>query len=402
MVTVADFCPYWTWPPTGGGPLRVYNLNRVVGHEAQVLQFSTRPTLGHRKDGWSNLVRSHYRKITAQYFEYQYFHPLIAATSYLLYRLGLHSDLFLSSIVGQLSPKPMRQIVSRSSIIQAEHPWLFALALDVAKDRPIIFVAHNVEATLWQRSAKIGKHSFLKLAHRSSSLEKEAAQRADAIVAMSQADADVLVREYGAEPHRIHIIPNGVDLSTRRPATVKEKPEARRRLGLNDRPVLLFIGSDHYPNKQALHHIRSMGQKLAVELGVQFLIVGDVARGVSSTEYMQVTGFVEDVGDHLAAADIALNPLTSGSGTSLKAVEYLACGLPTITTAMGIRGLNLIPGRDILLGDVNDFPQLIARALSDQALRARLAHNGRQAVERNYGWERLGQRMLEVYQTVCR
>ncbi len=43
MITVADLCPYWSWPPTGGGPLRVYNLNKRVAAQVQVLQFSVRP-----------------------------------------------------------------------------------------------------------------------------------------------------------------------------------------------------------------------------------------------------------------------------------------------------------------------------------------------------------------------
>jgi glycosyltransferase involved in cell wall biosynthesis len=402
MVTVANLCPYWTWPPAGGGPLRVYNLNRVVAHQVQVLQFSTRPTFGHRKNGGLNLLQSHRYELATQYQEYQYSHPLITISSYFLYRLGLHSDLLLSDIVGRLSPKPLRQIVKQSSIIQVEHPWLFTLAADIAENRPIIFVAHNVEAALWQRPVQTGRVSLQKLANRSRRLEEEAAQRADAIIAMSQTDADVLVGDYGVKPNHVHIIPNGVDLTVRKPATTQEKAEARRRLGLDSRPVLLFIGSDHYPNKEALHHIQGIGQKLATELNVRFLIVGDVGRNTSDTAYMRVTGFVENVKDYLAAADIALNPLTSGSGTSLKTVEYLACGLPTITTITGIRGLNLVPGRDVLAGDVSEFPQLVAKVLSDQALQKRLTHDGRQAAERNYGWERLGQHMLEIYKTVCR
>ncbi len=397
MFVVADLCPYWTCPPTGGGPLRVHNLNRMAADQGLVLQFSVRPTFGHRQGGWSNWIGSRSCSITDRYSEYQYFHPLILGTSYLLYRLGLHSDLFLSSIVRWLSPKRMTQIVDRASIIQVEHPWLFALARRLANGRPIVYVAHNVEAVLWQAPTQTSGKFLSKLTRRPRELERDAIQYASAIVAMSRADVDAMLNEYDADLQRIHVIPNGVDVNVRRPATDREKSEARGRLGLDSRPVLLFIGSDHYPNKEALRYIQSMGAKLTDDLGVQFVIVGDVGRGTNSTDYMQVTGFVEDVADYLAAADIALNPLTSGSGTSLKIVEYLACGLPTITTAMGMRGLDLMPGRDVLSGEVNDFPHLIARLLSNQALRTELSHNGRETVEQNYSWERLGERMLDVY-----
>lgn len=397
MITVADLCPYWTWLPAGGGPLRVYNLNRVVARAVRVLQFSVRPTLGHRRGTWPDLIRSHHREITDRYSEHQYFHPLITITSYLLYRLGLHSDLLMSDVVEWLSPRPMRRIVAQSSIVQVEHPWLYPAAADVAEGRPVVLVAHNVEAALWQLPARKSRSPLVKLARRSSRLEGKAVRCADAIVATSQADAEVFVNLYGAEPRRIHVIPNGVDLGIRRPATAAERSEARKKLGLNDGPVLLFIGSDHYPNKEALCHLQHIGQSLADESGAQFLIVGDVGRGMSSTPHMRITGFVEDVREYLAAADIALNPLTRGSGTSLKAVEYLACGLPTITTPTGMRGLDLTPERDVLCGEIAEFRGLILRALSDRSLRARLARNGRRTAERLYGWERLGQRMLDVY-----
>jgi glycosyltransferase involved in cell wall biosynthesis len=398
MLTVADLCPYWSWPPTAGGQLRVYNLNRVVARHVRVLQFSARPTLGHQRGGWLNWIGSRTCHIADHYLEYQYFHPLILGTSYLLYRLGLHSDMLLSPILKWLSPIHLRQAVRQASVIQVEHPWLFEMALHLTDGKPIIYVAHNVEASLWESLARKRGSLFAKLAGRTRELEREAVQRASVIVAMSRMDLDILVNEYSADLERIYVIPNGVDLNTRRPATPAEKMVARQRLGWDDRPILLFVGSDHYPNKEALGYIRRWQAQLGPELDVQFVVVGTVGRGVQSTEYMRIEGFVEDVTDYFIAADIALNPLVSGSGTSLKGVEYLACGLPTITTMTGIRGLEFVAGRDILLGDLSDFPQLIARLSSDPALQAKLACNGRRAVEQIYGWERLGQCMLEVYE----
>jgi glycosyltransferase involved in cell wall biosynthesis len=400
-IVVADLCPYWTWPPTGGGPLRVHHLNRVVANRAQVLQFSARPTFGHRHGGWSNWVGSRACHITGRYQEYQYFHPAILGTGYLLYRSGLHSDLLLSPILQWLSPRQMHSALARASIIQVEHPWLFRLAREHAMGRPTIYVAHNVESALWQTSTHERVARFAGLACRARELEQEAVQQADAIVAMSAVDARTLTDEYGANPDHISIIPNGVDLSTRAVPTRGQKIAARKRVGLDKRPVLLFVGSDHYPNKQALRYILRWQAQLGRDLGVQFVVVGHVGQGVDSTEHMRITGFVEDARDYFLAADIALNPLTNGSGTSLKAVEYLAYGLPTITTETGVRGLKVAPGHDVLLGDVDEFPQLTARLVSDQSLQADLARSGRQFVERHYGWEQLGKRMLGMYERVC-
>jgi glycosyltransferase involved in cell wall biosynthesis len=400
MLTVADLSPYWCWPPTGGGPLRVFNMNREVARQVRVLQFSARPTFGHRQAGSTEWHSSHTCQIVDRYQEYEYFHPLVVGTGYLLYRLGLHSDIYLSSLLKWLSPRELSEVVARASIVQVEHPWLFRLALQLADGKPIVYVAHNVEARLWEAQAENQGPFLRKLVLRPRTLEREAVRRADFVVAMSSSDVDFLVNEYGADPAKICVIPNGVDLRARRPSTPEEKRGARLRLGLDDRPVAFFVGSDHYPNKEALEHIQRWQAQLGPERDVQFVVVGGVGHGVTSTQYMRVEGFVESVADYLAAADIALNPLTSGSGTSLKAVEYLACGLPTITTAMGMRGLELVSGHDVLQGKIGDFPDMMIRLLTDQELRLQLSYNGRKAVEQNYGWETLAERMLAIYERI--
>ncbi len=43
------------------------------------------------------------------------------------------------------------------------------------------------------------------------------------------------------------------------------------------------------------------------------------------------------------AASVAVNPMVSGSGTNLKIVEYLAAGVPVVSTPFGMRGLDLRP-----------------------------------------------------------
>jgi hypothetical protein len=40
----------------------------------------------------------------------------------------------------------------------------------------------------------------------------------------------------------------------------------------------------------------------------------------------------------LSSAQIAINPVTTGSGSNLKIFEYVAAGLPVLTTPFGFRG----------------------------------------------------------------
>jgi glycosyltransferase involved in cell wall biosynthesis len=401
VLTIANLCPYWSWPPGAGGPARVYNLNMEVSREVNVLQFSARPTLGHQKTGLSNWIGSRHVRHSDSYRERQDFHPAILAACYLLYKAGLPPDLCLSSLLKFLPRAGLKRMISKASIVQVEHPWLFDLAEKLSREKPLIYIAHNVEADLWENPAIGNLSLFQQLSNKLREMEYRAVRRADVVVAMSTCDAGALVDRYGAACEKISVIPNGVDTNLRRPPTSVEKNAARERLKLGGRAVLLFIGSDHYPNKEALKHIQKWQAQPANERHLLFLIVGTAGLGLQSTPNMRVAGFVPDISDYLLAADIALNPVSQGSGTSLKVVEYLACGLPTVSTPVGIRGLNLRPGEDVLVGDLEDFPQTITRLLEELPLREKLSKNGRRVVEENYSWEKLGESMLEIYQRVA-
>jgi len=65
----------------------------------------------------------------------------------------------------------------------------------------------------------------------------------------------------------------------------------------------------------------------------------------------------------------------------------MALGTPVISTSKGAEGLDVTPGQDILIADEpSAFADAVLRLLDDQALRARLATNGRRLVEERYSW----------------
>jgi glycosyltransferase involved in cell wall biosynthesis len=100
-------------------------------------------------------------------------------------------------------------------------------------------------------------------------------------------------------------------------------------------------------------------------------------------------GEVRDVLPYLHAADLALCPLRTGSGTSLKTIEYLAAGLPLVTTAFGVRGLDVVPGVEAEVCDLQDMPARSGALAADPARRALLARGARLAAER-FSWQEIG------------
>ena len=69
----------------------------------------------------------------------------------------------------------------------------------------------------------------------------------------------------------------------------------------------------------------------------------------------------------LAAADVALNPVLHGSGTNLKVIEYLASGVPVVSTAFGVRGLDVGNGRHLLVAEPHEMVAAVERVFADPA-----------------------------------
>ncbi|MCK9877235.1 glycosyltransferase [Frankia sp. Ag45/Mut15] len=71
---------------------------------------------------------------------------------------------------------------------------------------------------------------------------------------------------------------------------------------------------------------------------------------------------VPSVVGYLTAATLSVNPMQSGSGVNIKAIEAMATGTPVVSTPTGSRGLGWTPGTDLL---VAEEPAAFAAAVSD-------------------------------------
>jgi glycosyltransferase involved in cell wall biosynthesis len=66
-----------------------------------------------------------------------------------------------------------------------------------------------------------------------------------------------------------------------------------------------------------------------------------------------------------------------------------------ISTSKGAEGLDLRPGRDLIVADTpEEFAQSVIGLLDSPQSRSELSQNGRKAVAEEYGWPRVGERTL--------
>ena len=110
------------------------------------------------------------------------------------------------------------------------------------------------------------------------------------------------------------------------------------------------------------------------------------------------TGFVDDIRPEVAAAQVSVIPLRVGSGTRMKAFESMALGRPVVSTTVGVEGLDVVPGRHLLVADTAEaFAAAILRLLDEPGLAGGLAEAARALLEARFSWAQVARQ----FEAVC-
>ncbi len=129
--------------------------------------------------------------------------------------------------------------------------------------------------------------------------------------------------------------------------------------------LLLFFGPQSYlPNLQAvLFIVNELYPLLKEKAGFRFQIL--ICGGGLPEEYLELfnqlpnlhyLGYVEDIDAYIKAADLMLNPISTGGGVKTKVIESIALGTTVISFESGAKGVDLGVSRKklILVPDKED------------------------------------------------
>jgi sugar transferase (PEP-CTERM/EpsH1 system associated) len=288
------------------------------------------------------------------------------------------------------------------NIVQLETFALAQYATCVAQ-APTVLHMHDVAWVMWERMAALAPAHLRPLirleAERIRSAELAAASRASICVMVSALDAAELSRAARCLPRApVDIVP-GVDCSELIPAI--------RRAGLRN---LVFVGSMGYmPNVDgAVFFVREVLPRIAqmvpdVSLTIVGALPSPAVRRLARYARVSVTGNVENVEPFYAAAAAAVVPLRIGGGVRMKILEALALGVPTVSTNIGVEGLPLQHGSEVLIADSpEELAAASVRLLTDEPLRRTLSARGRVAVERRCTWADAIGAFEAVYDSLAR
>lgn len=243
--------------------------------------------------------------------------------------------------------------------------------LPLARRREVVYLASNFESGFRRDFVREGLARFERDVLRTYG-ECWMATRADEREASTLGGPDVKTR----------YVPNVVDLAR----IERVRPAGAGRI--------LFVADFQYaPNQEALAYLVDsvLPRAWARRPDLHVSIVGRGLTEPPADDRIQTLGFVENLREAYASADLVVVPLLHGGGSPLKLIEALAHGLPVVATAHAARLLeDAVDGEHLVAaGEPAEFAGAIVALLEDHALGEALGAAARELVRRRYSVDAL-------------
>ena len=256
---------------------------------------------------------------------------------------------------------------------------------------PVLFRAIDVSHQLRKTNYKV----LIKLA------ERFVYKRASWVSANNSTLADYCV-SLGAKRELVSVDYPGLDLERFAPRTKNRDLQVSNGIEVNDKTIV-FMGT-LYRFSGIPRFLELISPLLTTRSDIKFLVVGDGEgrREIENAIYryglkekVKMTGFInyDDLPSTLNLADVAINTFQINDVTNgalpWKVVQYLACGLPTVSTPLS--GLVAYSKQNTESGIVfrdldQSFVQTVIELLDDGAMRKKLGAHAREMVKTHNYW----------------
>lgn len=286
---------------------------------------------------------------------------------------GISSE--LSAVATQLARES-----GRGRVI-ADGPIAAAALHRLARERPVIYNAHNLESAFRHELAptRLGGLGGLR------SFERRLLAHSQESWMVSEADMQA-ARELCPDA-RLRLAPNVVDVAAIAPVA---EPSSE--------PRALFVANFSYePNRNALAFLLDevMGRVWERLPDAELALVGPgLERPPSRDPRVRPMGFVDDLAVAYRQARCVVVPLLQGGGSPLKLIEALAYGLPIVATSRAVAGIEAHDGEHLLVADgAEQFAAKLIRVLEQGA--PELGTAARRLAQERYSIEALA-RLIRV------
>jgi alpha-maltose-1-phosphate synthase len=306
------------------------------------------------------------------------------------------------------------------------HTWYAALAGHLATllhGVPHVMTAHSLEPLRPWKAEQLGGGYAV-----SSWAERTAIEAAAAVIAVSQAMRDDVLRCYPAiEPARLHVVHNGIDADDWRPV---DDPERVRALGVDpDRPSVVFVG--RITRQKGLPYLLRAAGSLPAEAQLVLCAGAPDTPEIGAEVEELVRGLRAGRGgvvliDRMLARDDVVALLSAATVFACPSVyepldlvnlEAMACETAVVATATGgipevvddgVTG-RLVPIEQAADGTgtpvdperfVADLGAALNEVVADPTSAAAMGRAGRERVLERFGWDAVAEQTLAVYRSV--
>ncbi len=220
---------------------------------------------------------------------------------------------------------------------------------------------------------------------------RQALQGADAVVVACQYIEDMLA-DFPLDAAKVQRIVLGVDTEIFRPS---DEPHNQRHL---IHAASLVTVKDQAMLLRALAQLDSVTLDI-IGTGPELATLQALSKSLNISERVRFVGTVPHLQTPAYYQRAALNVLTSRhEGLGMVTLEAAACGVPTVSTAVGL--LPDVPemGVSVAVGDADALASVIAQLLSDSVRRDALAASGLYAAQERFTIQRTVAQLLALYQ----
>jgi L-malate glycosyltransferase len=191
----------------------------------------------------------------------------------------------------------------------------------------------------------------------------------------------------------VTLIYPSVDTDTFRP---REGPSRE------DKPVIGWTGT--FSSRPYLDLLAPVLQELARRIDYKLIVIGNFDYDLPGVDLEVLTWSREDEVEQMQRLDIGLYPLPNDDWAlgkaGLKVIQYMAFGLPSVSTAVGTATLQVTDGVDgFLVTSEAEWLEVLERLCRDPELRARVGKAGRLEAVARYSRQATSSQYLAVIQS---
>ncbi len=216
-------------------------------------------------------------------------------------------------------------------------------------------------------------------------------------VLFSSAEEAEAFRSAGLPPDRIRITPWPFENMVKDAAPQDGSESARPyHVGMVGSAGLFNLEGAVFLVDQVLPYLRERVP------GLRVLIAGSVCKQVrpllAGDPSVTLVPWVDRLEDFYRQVEVVVVPLLSGTGVSIKSLEAGWVGSAIVSTPMGVRGLDLAEGRDVLVAAGHGaFADAVVRLLDDPELRQTLRTNVARAIRARHSAASFAGAMASIF-----